>query len=202
MRGRWFQLDPARAMVSIMDLADAEAGRMFKTLLRCLIQGEHGVLPLADEMLAERQAYVDAKSRAGQQGMAKRWAKKKPRNEKRRNNNVIADYNQYITEQDNNSQNPYMGIPPTLAEVKAHALVIGLPEPEAIRFHEFYTGAGWKDRANVPCARTWRHKMAGWKLNSNRPPPQGAGDQRRVGAADYGDGTDPLLRAARERQRT
>jgi hypothetical protein len=51
--------------------------------------------------------------------------------------------------------------PPTIEEVKFYAAKIGLPEPEAIRFHSYYSSNGWRVGRNP--MKDWHTAMVGWK---------------------------------------
>ena len=52
---------------------------------------------------------------------------------------------------------------PTAAQVREHAVVIGMTEQAADEFFAFWTNAGWKDRNGSP-VRNWRAKLASRKM--------------------------------------
>ena len=51
---------------------------------------------------------------------------------------------------------------PTLEEVQFHAVKIGLPEPEALKFWNYYGSQGWKVGKNP--MKDWVKAIAGWKV--------------------------------------
>lgn len=51
---------------------------------------------------------------------------------------------------------------PTLAQVKDHAAVVGLPEADAVEFYGYWTTAGWRDKDGMP-VRNWKAKLASRK---------------------------------------
>lgn len=53
-------------------------------------------------------------------------------------------------------------IPPTLDEVKSHAIQIGLAPLEAEKFHAHYETNGW--RTNAGPMKSWTSAMRGWQL--------------------------------------
>lgn len=52
---------------------------------------------------------------------------------------------------------------PDLVELKFHAVKIGLPEPEAEKFFNYYESNGW--RVGKSPMKQWKSAMANWKLN-------------------------------------
>jgi len=52
--------------------------------------------------------------------------------------------------------------PPTLDELRFHAVKLGLPELEADKFFHYYESKGWM--VGKTKMKQWRSAMAGWKL--------------------------------------
>jgi hypothetical protein len=57
-------------------------------------------------------------------------------------------------------------IPPSLEEVKARAITIGLAEREAVRFHAYYESNGWRVGKNP--MKSWHAAMTNWSGNAPR----------------------------------
>ena len=50
-------------------------------------------------------------------------------------------------------------------KIKTHAVVIGMPEPDAVEFYEYWKSVDWKDKDGLP-VRNWKAKLSSWM---NRP---------------------------------
>ena len=64
----YVRFDAGYHLARIIDMAPPEAGDYFRRLLIALNTGQRGIMPEADAMMDEAQAYFDAKRRAGSTG--------------------------------------------------------------------------------------------------------------------------------------
>ena len=75
---------------------------------------------------------------------------------------------------------------PTIDEIKTHAVVIGMPEPDAVEFYEYWKSVDWKDKNGLP-VRNWKAKQSARNKHNAERKAENANSQR--GSARHPDTT-------------
>lgn len=196
-KARWFRFDPARHMAEVMRLRTNRAiAEYFTTLLDCLANHRKGVSEVADEMIEEIEGYFEERRMAGKIGAYRRYGHQQVSHSSPIGVPTvpIASTEQYSTEQEDlksvGDAHARESLIPTVEEVKSHAVVIGMPEQDAVEFFEFWVGAEWKDKNGLP-VRNWKAKLASRKNQNAERKAENAnrernGNQNRTSSAQHG----------------
>lgn len=176
----YVRFDAGYHLARIIDMTPPEAGDYFRRLLIALNTGKRGIMPEADAMMDEAQAYFDAKRRAGSTGGKQ--------TQSRRASTASSTASSHTGKQA--GKQAYMQIDtqerapgaagaaalsrdrianPSWREFESFGIEQGM-DPDAVRScFDYFTASGWVDSKGKP-VESWRGKLHSWVTNQKEIP--------------------------------
>ena len=169
-KGVWYMLEPARLAVHLIGKTEPEIGKWTISLATSLAKGQRGVNQFADDLIDERDRFIQERQRCG-----------KMRGKGERSPKVTSDEGRHYTTR----QNPTIPDPTSLRE--GGALTQSKSEipsfevfrsfgaeqgydPDTVRAcFDYFMASGWIDSKGNP-VESWRGKLASWVANQKAIP--------------------------------
>ncbi len=176
----YVRFDAGYHLARIIDMTPPEAGNYFRRLLIALNTGKRGIMPEADAMMDEAQAYFDAKRRAGSTGGKQTQSRRASTASSTASSHTgIQAGKQAYRQIDTQERAPgaagaaalsHDGTEiPSFEVFKAFGEEQGF-DPETVRgCFDYYTASGWIDSKGNP-VESWRGKLASWVANQKAIP--------------------------------
>ena len=160
-------------------MAPPEAGDYFRRLLIALNTGQRGLMPEADAMMDEAQAYFDAKRRAGSTGGKQTQSRRASTASSTASSHTGKQagkqaYRQIDTQERAPGAARAAALPqgneiPSLELFSSFGAEQGY-DPDRVRAcFDYFTASGWVDSKGNPVAN-WRGKLASWVANQKAIP--------------------------------
>lgn len=172
----YVRFDAGYHLARIIDMTPAEAGDYFRRMLIALNTGQRGIMPEADAMMDEAQAYFDAKRRAGSTGGKQTQSRRASTASSTASSHTdihtgIQAYRQIETQE----REPGAAVAATLtqSQIEVPSLEVfrsfgveqGMDAERVEKCFRHYEASGWRDTQGQP-VRNWKAKLSSWM---NRP---------------------------------
>ena len=175
----YVRFDAGYHLARIIDMAPPEAGDYFRRLLIALNTGQRGIMPEADAMMDEAQAYFDAKRRAGSTGGKRTQSKRESTASSTASSHTGKQAGKQAYRQiDTQERAPGAARAAALSqgnEIPSLELFSSFGaeqgyDPDRVRAcFDYFTASGWVDSKGKPVAN-WRGKLASWVANQKAIP--------------------------------
>ena len=172
----YVRFDAGYHLARIIDMTPPEAGDYFRRLLIALNTGQRGIMPEADAMMDEAQAYFDAKRRAGSTGGKQTQSRRASTASSTASSHTdIHTGKQAYRQIETQEREPGAAGAATLTQspIEVPSLEVftsfgveqGMDAERVEKCFRHYEASGWRDAQGQP-VRNWKAKLSSWM---NRP---------------------------------
>lgn len=175
----YVRFDAGYHLARIIDMTPPEAGDYFRRLLIALNTGKRGIMPEADAMMDEAQAYFDAKRRAGSTGGKQTQSRRASTASSTASSHTGKQAGKQAYRQiDTQERAPGAAGAAALSqgnEIPSLELFSSFGaeqgyDPDRVRAcFDYFTASGWVDSKGNP-VESWRGKLHSWVMNQKEIP--------------------------------